>query len=71
MTSASGGFGSQPASPFGQPSQPSSDAFGGSGGLFGGLGGKPSAENVNKNVFGTPSTFGKSEQTTLGELIRH
>lgn len=70
----SGAFGqSTPGGLFGQTSSPSSGGVfgsggggggGGGGGLFGGLGGKPSAENVNKNVFGTTQTFGASNQAT-------
>ena len=58
---------SQPGSAFGGGSTPANNQNGsggggsvfggGGGGLFSGLGGKPSAENANKNVFGT-GTFG-------------
>ena len=65
----SGVFG-QPAAGavFGQTSTPSSGGGfgggGGGGGMFSGLGGKPSAENVNKNVFGTSQAFGGIQQTS-------
>ena len=40
---------------------------GGGGGLFGGLGGKPNPENVNKNVFGSTSTFGGGSTASSGK----
>ena len=65
----SGVFG-QPAAGavFGQTSAPSSGGGfgggGGGGGMFSGLGGKPSEENVNKNVFGASQAFGGTQQTS-------
>ena len=38
-----------------------SGLFGGGSGMFAGLGGKPSAENANKNVFGS-TAFGSQSQ---------
>ena len=58
---------------FGQTSTPSSGGGfaggGGGGGMFSGLGGKPSEENVNKNVFGASQAFGGTQQTSCKSSI--
>lgn len=64
-TTASGGL-------FGGGAASASSATGGSGtGFFSGLGGKPSAENANKNVFGsTTFTQNSSSSTASAGLLK-
>lgn len=49
---------------------PSMFGGGGSGGLFG-LGGKPSAENANKNVFGSGFGSGSTDQNPQAQSNIH
>lgn len=75
---ASGGFGSTalaatPASStggtfgFGSPTNQSSTGFG----FLSGLGDKPSAENVNKNVFGGGPSFGSTTNTAGMSTLKY
>ncbi|XP_022254420.1 nuclear pore complex protein Nup214-like isoform X2 [Limulus polyphemus] len=56
-------------SPFGQPATPSSSSSGGlfaQSGFFTGLGGKPSSENVGKNIFGVPAGNAQTSLNLFG-----
>ncbi|XP_021352672.1 nuclear pore complex protein Nup214-like isoform X2 [Mizuhopecten yessoensis] len=64
------GFGQSPSqSPFSQTQSSSQNQASGDGGLFSGLGGQPSAEKANTNVFGSPSSFGSSDQPGTASLF--